>query len=135
MHWLPLPFPRCPGCARTWVTCGHRDCFLSGELEVEPWNETVRCASCNETWSLWNTIFHCSCGHNFDAPAVAEALRQLVETTRRIYEVFLGQEAEMKSIRQYSEASLNGWLQSLAHKVGGLAGLVIGRLARLFLGS
>src|SRR4051812_18046858 len=72
--WTPLPFPACPNCRKSWVTCYHRQCHASREIVVEPHSRQARCPNCNQQWSVSHTAFHCQCGHVFHASDVEQAL-------------------------------------------------------------
>jgi hypothetical protein len=130
--WYPLPFPQCPSCWKAWGSCSHRGCSVSGQLEVEPWHENVRCIGCGQQWRLRESTFYCSCGAVFNAHQVDAAVSELVRATRSLYEEIVRRRAEIDAIKSRSEASFSAWLGQVAEMVGGAAGFLVGKLIKIF---
>lgn len=129
--WFPLPFPECPYCGNAWVSTKHRDCERNGGMEVEPWHERVRCDSCSQHWNLIDSRFFCSCGRQFDAVDVEEAVGEVVRATRSLYRELAEQHAELVALRSRSETSFSIFLGQMANMVGGAAGFIVGKLIRI----
>lgn len=133
--WFPFPFPRCPGCRASWRSCLHRNCLLLGEMEIEPWQLRVACASCAESWSVEQTQFYCACGRRFTAEEVDGALLEIIRATQLVHEELMRRQEELRRVRAQSDASFAVWLQTLATSLGAAAGFVVGRLTKLIIGS
>jgi hypothetical protein len=100
-------------------------------MEIEPWQERVRCAGCSSSWTLRESTFYCSCGNVFESAEVESAVSEVVRATRRLYEELKRRTAEVSTLEQKADASFAIWMQQTAHFVGGAAGYLVGRLIRL----
>jgi hypothetical protein len=128
--WVPLPFPSCPNCHRSWVQSFHRDCDSGRELVVEPSTRRARCEGCGLEWAVLETTFHCSCGRVFPARDVETALSTAELLRLRLVEQLRSMDAAEHSIRQSGRHSLSQWLYDVAHSLGYAAGTIVGALRR-----
>lgn len=137
MAWVEFAFPGCPACSRSWAVSRHRDCPAGerggaggrgGGLEVDPDRSRVRCTGCRRTWDVWETRFHCACGHGFDAQEVEEALREIVRVASLLARVLAQQAQDLAEIRRAGAASFRAWASRFADTVAGSLGAMAGRL-------
>jgi hypothetical protein len=132
--WFPLPFPQCASCDRAWVRCRHRGCAVDGELEVEPWQEHVRCLGCGATWRLRESTFFCTCTNQFAAAQVEDAVDEVVFATKQVYSELRRREEELRVVAARSDASFEVWMTQIAATIGGAAGYLVGTLIRVLRG-
>ncbi|MFG2566982.1 hypothetical protein ACGFR6_16240 [Streptomyces sp. NPDC048567] len=135
MAWVEFAFPRCPECARSWAVSRHRDCPAgvgrdgsSGGLDIDPDRAQVRCTGCRRGWEVWETRFHCSCGHRFEAYEVEEAVREIIRVAALLARVLAQQAKDLAEIRSAGEASFRAWVGRFAEAVAGSLGAMAGRL-------
>ena len=126
--WFPLPFPECPSCGTTWQKCTHRNCEQSGEMEIDPWSEHVKCSGCSEGWDVRRSIFYCSCGSQFSSQDVKTAIDEVVRATQSLYNALRQRREDLADIETKSKSSFGAWMEQVAQVVGGAAGFLIGKL-------
>lgn len=127
---IPLPFPKCGKCNKTWKQCIHHEC--KGLLEIDPTNYTVYCLRCKRTWSLWDSTYNCVCGNSFEATEVKDAVKTMLEISVFVineYEKSQNSKSERESI---AEISFKAFINSFASKLGSLAGMAVEVLLRMF---
>lgn len=142
MAWVEFAFPRCPSCSRSWAVSRHHGCPSGGGggdgndggLDVDPDRSKVRCTSCHRSWQVWDTRFHCSCGHWFEAHEVEEAVREIIRVASLLARVLAQQAGDLAEIRRAGEVSFRAWVSRFADAVaaslGAMAGRLVGRLLR-----
>jgi hypothetical protein len=45
---------------------------------VDPFAKTAKCNSCGQTWNIWDSNFHCSCGNAFTAKEAESAVKAVL---------------------------------------------------------
>lgn len=127
-RWIPLPFPKCVECFRSWGQCVHIGC--RGSIEVNPMSGRVKCLRCNESWKIWESSFLCPCGARFEASQVEDALSEMLDYCRQlVYELNLSVQAH-KDRQKMGEQSLRHFMVGLMESLGKAAGLVIESVLR-----
>ena len=124
LSWIPLPFPSCPSCNKSWMTCYHRDCYFNGEIVVEPYTREAKCEGCSERWPIMQTTFYCSCGHIFTAWDVENALSAVALLKERLVKQIQSMEMSESAINRSYQQSFNHWLYDLSYELGNLLGAV-----------
>ncbi|MFI2632320.1 hypothetical protein ACH5A2_18270 [Streptomyces collinus] len=134
MAWLDFPFPSCPGCARSWETSAHRDCPATGNLNVDPDTERVRCEGCSDIWDVADSRFYCLCGHQFSAAEVADALAEMIRAAAVLDRLLRQNATELARIQDMGRGSLTSWLERLvsgfAGGLGKAMGFIVGSVLR-----
>ncbi|MER7750178.1 hypothetical protein ABT013_33465 [Streptomyces bacillaris] len=137
MAWVEFAFPNCPACSCSWAVSRHRACPADqigappaggGGLDVDPDTSQVRCTGCRRTWGVWETRFHCSCGHRFDAQEVEEAVREIIRVASLLAVVLAQQAQDLVEIRRAGEVSFRAWASRFADTVAASLGTMAGRL-------
>lgn len=130
--WLPLPFPECVNCCRSWEQCVHSDC--GGGIDVQPMSGAVRCSGCNRTWKIWESSFRCPppCNTLFEAREVEDGLALMLDHCRQlIFELSL-----MSSNRDQRAAmgreSLRSFISGIAQGLGRMVGIAVEAALRFF---
>lgn len=120
---LPLPFPECESCGRSWGECLHVDC--GGGIDVEPFSGRVRCRTCDSSWLVYESSFLCPCGARFLGSDIEEALADLLEYCRSlVYELSVLTSAKERR-EQLGRDSLRQFLLGLSEGAGRMAALAI----------
>ena len=127
---IPLPFPKCDKCGRSWKQCVHTDC--QGLLEINPSNYEVYCLKCHSHWNLWDSTYQCSCGVSFQAVEVKNAIMTMLEISALAIEEFEKREYAIKTRNDIATSSFKAFLNSFMGKLGQLAGLVVETVIRIF---
>ena len=129
-RWLPLPFPECVSCDRSWGQCVHADC--RGEIEVEPLSGHVKCLRCSESWLVWQSDFLCPCGARFQASKIKDGLAEMLDYCRQlVYEMSLNHQAR-KERREMGEESMRSFLMGVMEGLGKLIGVAVEATLRFF---
>ncbi|WP_162824296.1 hypothetical protein [Peterkaempfera bronchialis] len=83
---------------------------------------------------MWETRFHCACGHRFEAQEVEEAVREIIRVASLLAQVLAQQAKDLAEIRRAGEVSFRAWVSrfadAVASSLGALAGRLVGRLLR-----
>lgn len=137
--WLPFPFPQCPDCREEWAYSYHRDCVTRGRIELDPDVKFCRCEECEHSWPVWQTEFHCLCGHVYGSDEVDGAIRDITATLSMMALIVEQNEREARRVRQQGQVSLRLWIEKVAYEISGAIGSLLGRmagnLARIIFGS
>ncbi len=129
-RWIPLPFPECVKCYRSWGQCVHVDCH--GSIEVNPMSGRVKCLRCNESWKIWESSFLCPCGARFEASQIEDGLSEMLDYCRQlVYELSLNVQA-CRDRQKMGEQSLRQFMVGLMESLGKVAGLAIESVLRFF---
>src|SRR5829696_7145461 len=119
MHteWIPLPFPTCPSCRRSWVRSYHRNCYFDGEISINAHLKRAKCEGCDKEWPLMNTRFYCSCNYVFSASDVSSALSTDALVRQRIVEQLAKYQDFERGIRSRSQDSFSQWVYDVANQI------------------
>lgn len=129
-RWLPLPFPECPICSRSWDQCVHAGC--RGRIEVEPQSGDVRCLGCREQWKIWGSAFLCPCGNRFQAHEIEDALAEMLDYCRQvIFEISLATNARGRR-EDMGKESMRAFVVGVMEGVGRMVGVGIETVLRFF---
>ncbi|MEV5470633.1 hypothetical protein AB0N37_34350 [Streptomyces griseoincarnatus] len=83
---------------------------------------------------MWETRFHCACGHRFDAHEVEEAVREIIRVASLLARVLAQQARDLAEIRRAGEMSFRAWVsrfaEAVASSLGAMAGRLVGSLLR-----
>lgn len=131
MSWLPLPFPKCPNCQKSWSLTKHRNCKHKGDLEVNAVREKCRCEYCTGEWNTMNTRFYCSCGYNFTANEVKNAIGKTVELRKKLISLLEEMDFDERKIEQVAKNSVKSWLNKASYEIGRALGTVAGHVVKL----
>lgn len=84
--WMSVAFPRCPKCRENGNQCFHKDCKKGGHapLEIDTDTAQVRCPSCERSWYIRSSTYHCKCGKVFPAEEVSDELDAILVNARLI---------------------------------------------------
>lgn len=130
-RWIPLPFPECVECSRSWDQCVHIGC--RGPIEVNPMSGKVKCLRCHESWKVWESSFLCPCGARFEASQIEDGLSEMLNYCRQlVYELNLSMQAH-KDRQKMGEQSLRHFMGGLMESLGKAAGLVVESVLRFFI--
>lgn len=130
-QWLPLPFPKCTRCNQSWVITYHRDCDSGAEVLVEPYRRQAKCDGCGEQWNLMSSAFSCSCGYEFHASDVEEALSTSSILRQRLLQKIYEMDQSEIAIVQASQSSFNRWMENVSFEIGRFLGTTGASLKRL----
>lgn len=131
-RWLPLPFPECTSCERSWGQCVHTDCH--GDIDVEPLSGKVRCARCKATWSVWESTFLCPspCGARFEASEIEDGLAEMLDYCRQlVYEMSLSANAREQR-QSMGEESMRSFMVGVMERLGRFLGVAVEAALRYF---
>ncbi len=129
-EWIPLPFPKCPRCQKSWVKSYH-DCFSSSEVLVEPYQRQAKCEGCGKEWYLLNSQFNCSCGYAFQASEVEKALSTNQLLRQRLIHKLNEMDIFERSIKTKSQSSFKEWIDSISYEIGKLLGATTSQAKQL----
>lgn len=129
---IPLPFPMCNKCNKTWKQCIHSEC--GGLLEIDPSNYLVYCLKCQRKWSLWDSIYHCTCGNSFEAIEVKDAVKTMLEISVYVIDEYYKNQMLKTERESIATTSFKTFINSFASKLGSLAGMAVEVLLRMFKG-
>ena len=121
-NWIPFCFPKCPRCQKGWSKNSHRNCFLNGNLLVDPCLRQVQCDSCYKEWHIMSSEFHCSCGYIFQASEIENALSTTQLLRDRLIQKLNEMDSYERSIKTKSKDSLKQWIGSISYEIGKLLG-------------
>lgn len=127
---LPLPFPSCPSCARSWIRCHHSGCPSDSDIDIETDTRTAQCSACFANWHVELTQFVCSCGRRFSATEVAAAISNATLLRDRLRRQIEAMDASELAITQRSRESRESWLASALERLAISAGYRLGRAVR-----
>ena len=128
--WIPLPFPSCVRCQRSWIRTFHRNCVRSGEIVIEPSLRQAKCVGCNSQWPVINTTFYCSCNYVFTAAEVANALSAINLLRNRLLQQVEAMNLSEALIKTKSRASFQSWLTQTSIEIGRILGVAVGKIRR-----
>lgn len=129
-RWLPLPFPECVSCGRSWGQCVHADCH--GDIEVEPLSGDVQCLRCKAAWQVWQSDFLCPCGARFGASEIEDGLAEMLDYCRQlVYEMSLNHRAREER-QKMGEDSMRSFLVGVMEGLGRLIGVAVEATLRFF---
>ena len=127
---IPLPFPECQKCGRSWGQCIHAN-YL-GLIDVEPMSGSVLCNGCQTSWSVWESSFQCPCGALFEAGEIEDTLAELLDYCRAVvYEFFLIDKARERRA-DLAKESLREFLKGMMGGLGRATGMAVEVLLRFF---
>lgn len=124
-EWICFPFPKCPNCRKTWAKNYHRNCFLNGELLVEPCQKLVKCESCYEQWNILDSKFYCSCGYEFYPSEVQDALSTTQLLRNRLLEKINEMDSYEQRIISKSENSFQQWIYGISYEIAKVLGTTV----------
>ena len=127
---IPLPFPRCKDCGKTYETCVHANC--GGKIFIEVNTDEVYCNKCNEHWNIWESNYHCTCGATFKANEVRTALNEVLVFCKVCAKEIEEQERARKRRTEISEVSLRSFASAFFEKLGYAFGVTVGTLVETF---
>ena len=129
--YIPLPFPECSTCHCNNNNSYHKDC--SGLLEIDPYSEIVHCTSCDEKWNVWDSTYHCTCGHVFEAHEIKGAVDDILEMCKLCAEELdLMQTAYWKR-QQLTTESKRTFIEIFFRGLGYVAGVLFQKLVDIAL--
>ncbi len=124
--YIPLPFPVCSQCNEKEDNSFHTEC--GGLLEIDPSNNNVHCRKCNKNWNIWDSTYHCSCGHTFQATEVEKSVEDIIELCELCAEELdLCQEAYWKR-KQLTSDSKRIYVENFFRKLGYISGVLFEKL-------
>ena len=136
MSWIPLPFPKCPSCGKSWSVTYHRDCPHKSEIEVETLRKRSRCSPCNQEWATIDSMFYCSCGYSFSGREVETAINKTLELKETIAKFLKEMDFDEQKIERVTKDSLISWLNNASYQLGKtlghIAGTVVSIIAKIF---
>lgn len=120
---IPLPFPECRDCGRSWGQCLHYGC--TGTIDVEPISGNVVCKKCAENWQIWESRFICVCGEKFEAWEIEDALAEVLDHCRQLIYELSAMEDSRQRREQLSRSSMREFLYGMANQLGKIAGIAV----------
>lgn len=123
---ITLPFPACPNCETKSPTSYHKDC--GGKLRIETQTDIVYCDKCDHQWDIWESNYHCSCGHCFSAQEVQITLTAVLVGCRVAAEELAGQNMAKQERLKTSQTSLRKFLEGFFGKLGYSFGVAVGTI-------
>lgn len=127
---IPLPFPKCKNCGKTYETCIHANC--GGKLFIDVDTDEVYCNKDGEHWNIWESIYHCTCGATFRADEVSTALTEVLVFCKVCANEIEEQEKAKKIRSDITDASLKSFAISFFEKLGYSFGVAVGTLIETF---
>lgn len=127
---MPLPFPKCPRCKKSWVKSYH-DCFSNGEVLVEPYQRQAKCCGCSKKWDLLNSNFNCSCDYTFGASEVENALSTTQLLRQRLIQKLNEMDTLERIIKTKSQSSFREWIGTISYEIGKLLGTTASQAKQL----
>jgi hypothetical protein len=124
-QWIPLPFPQCPTCSRKWASSFHKSCQSNQPIQVEIESLWAHCPTCQHQWPVDDTTFFCSCGREFSASEVSDALTAAELIRARLLSKIESLTGADRRITELSSSSLSDWLRSVSFSVGEAAGQAV----------
>lgn len=128
---IPMPFPKCPNCNTGSKQSTHEDC--NGLLEIEPYSQKVYCKECFSSWNLWDSEYHCTCGHIFYPKEIESTVTSMLDICKIAVEELYNREISIKQREDIYKSSFREFLCSFMGKMGNLAGIAVETLIRIFL--
>lgn len=136
MNWMPLPFPKCPQCSKSWSMTYHRNCPHKSEIEVNAISNSSRCKPCNIEWPTLGTIFYCTCGYSFSGKEVESAIKKTLELKEKLTQFLREMGLDEQNIERTTKESFVSWLTKSSYEIGkglgSIAGRIIGIIAKIF---
>lgn len=124
--YIPLPFPTCNQCKKNEIKSFHTKC--GGLLEIDPNTNNVHCTKCNKNWDIWDSTYHCSCGHTFEATEVKKSVDNVIELCQLCAEELdLYQSAYWKR-KQLAEDSQRTYIENFFRGLGYISGILFEKL-------
>lgn len=124
--YIPLPFPVCSQCKKKKNESYHTKC--GGLLEIDPDNNNVHCKKCEKDWDIWDSTYHCSCGHTFKASEVKKSVEDVIELCHMCAEELdLLQSAYWKR-KQLACDSRKKYIENFFNKLGYASGVLFEKL-------
>lgn len=124
--YIPLPFPTCTQCNKNGNKSFHTKC--GGLLEIDPACDDVHCLKCNKNWNIWNSVYHCSCGHTFKASEVKKSVEDMIELCQLCAEELdLFQSAYWKR-KQLASNSRRIYVEQFFKGLGYISGILFEKL-------
>lgn len=131
---VKLPFPECPKCKTGSESSIHKDC--GGKLTIETSTDEVYCDKCSHHWNIWDSNYHCSCGHVFAAEEVRKTLTAVLVGCRIAAEELsalnAAYAARVKASRSSMRSFFEGFFQKLGYAFGVSIGTVVESVLSLF---
>ncbi len=127
---IPLPFPKCKVCGKTYETCIHSKC--GGKISIEVATDEVYCERCSEHWNIWESSYHCPCGASFHANEVRTALSEVLVFCKVCAQEIEGQERAKKRRSELADASLRSFASAFFKQLGCAFGVALGSLVEAF---
>jgi hypothetical protein len=121
--WLPLHLPSCSKCQKTWIKVNHKNCYLKGEILVEPHQQIVKCTKCISSWELMQTKFYCPCGNEFCSSDIKQALSTVALLRQRLIQKLSEMDEYENRIIQNSKSSFQQWANNVSYEIGKLLGI------------
>ena len=129
-RWLPLPFPECVACGKSWGQCVHADCY--GAIDVEPMSGKVKCLTCDASWLVWESSFLCPCGARFGASQIEDGLAEMLDYCRQlVYEMSLNARAREQR-QEMGRESMRSFMVGVMQGLGKLVGVAVEAALRFF---
>ena len=124
--YIPLPFPICPQCNKNGEQSLHTKC--EGLLEIDPDSNSVHCIKCDKKWDIWDSVYHCSCGHTFKAVEVKKAVEDVVELCQLCAEELDLLQAAYWKRKQLVNSSKRAYAENFFRSLGYVSGVLFEKL-------
>ncbi|NET42194.1 hypothetical protein [Okeania sp. SIO2B3] len=116
-EWIAFLFPKCPSCGKQWGKNYHRGCTFNGQLLVEPYKRQVKCESCRDNWHILDSKFYCSCGYQFYASEVEDALSTTQLLRQRLLQKINEMDSFERTIASKSQNSFQQWVHNISYDI------------------
>ena len=116
-EWITFLFPKCPSCSKQWGNSYHKNCTFNGQLLVEPYERQVKCESCSKKWHILDTKFYCSCGYQFYASEVKDALSTTQLLRQRLLQKINEMDSFERTITSKSQNSFQQWVNDISYDI------------------
>ena len=128
---IRLPFPKCPVCHEENETSIHKDC--GGTLEIEVNTDEVYCTKCGHHWNIWDSNYHCTCGHVFAAKDIQSTLATLLAMCHVCAREIENQRKYQSQRSTVANESLRHFAYGFFQKIGEGFGIAIGIFVESFI--
>lgn len=108
-----------------WASSYHKSCDSGLPIQVEIESRWAHCPTCKHQWPVDDTIFFCSCGREFSACEVSDALVATELIRARLLSRIESLTGAERRINELSSESLSDWLRRISFSVGEAAGQAV----------
>lgn len=114
--FIPMPFPKCPKCAKLGENGYHRKC--GGALEINPDTNTVKCPKCDKKWDVWDSKYYCSCGNEFTSSEVHGAVEDMLMICKICIDNIAEQQQSQARRNKLAEDSVRSFIMGIFEHLG-----------------